>query len=342
MSMVCPTCDVVHEQKLTCPTCGGRLHYRSAGERPRPVGPGGRWLHSAWGRLLLGLVLAQGLTYAFRQLYTALELAFHDQLILNDADPRVYVLLQGLQLTALVVGGVLAGGGQRAGAFLGALLGVANGALLLAFHPGPAASAPVAWVSQPLLHGVFGGVAGWIGASVWKPLPAPAGPAASRLVARLGAARKALSLFAGRVAWVRVAVGASLAVFGSLFATLMLELAVHAADSRGYVATPAYEIQYMRDRILTWEVKALAILAGAALAGVNTRNGFKQGLFVGVLVVLVLSGALAAQGQATLAILAGTVISALCLSIVGGWFGSQLLPPVVSARRPRGVGATAF
>jgi hypothetical protein len=58
---------------------------------------------------------------------------------------------------------------------------------------------------------------------------------------------------------------------------------------------------------------------------------------------LVLAAALASQGQASPAILAGTVISAMCLSVVGGWFGSQLLPPVVSARRPRGFGpATAF
>jgi hypothetical protein len=165
----------------------------------------------------------------------------------------------------------------------------------------------------------------------------------TRSLGRRGAVTRALALFAGRVSWWRVAAGATLAVLGSLSATLLLELAARAASAHATGYTPAtLEGQFMQDKILTWEVKALLILAGAALAGTNTRNGFKQGLFVGVLVTLALSAVLAWQGRGTLPILAGTVISAVCLSVVGGWFGSQLLPPLVG-RRPRGFGpASAF
>jgi hypothetical protein len=168
MSMVCPQCDELHEQRLTCPNCGGRLHYRGAcAPTPIPTGPGARWMHSPIGRLLLGLLLAQGLTYAFHRLFTAYELAFKDAAAIAEADPRGYLLLQGMQLAALVIGGVLAGGGQRSGALLGLVLGLSNGALTLAFQePGGPPTSLVPWVGEMVLHAVFGALAGWIGASI--------------------------------------------------------------------------------------------------------------------------------------------------------------------------------
>jgi hypothetical protein len=340
MSMVCPQCDELHEQRLTCPRCGGRLHYR--GERRQAVlaqSGATRWLNSAWGRLVLGLVLAQGLTYAVHRLYSAFSLAFHDQLQTSESDPNVYLLLQGLQLLALVIGAGLAGGGQRAGALLGALVGLANGALTLAFqNAGGLSPSPAAWVSELMVHAAFGTAAGWIASSIWKPLPAVGGAAAPKF-GKLGAVRRAMALFGGRVAWLRVGAGATLAVLGSLSATILLEMAVHAAEARiTYITPTAVEIRSMQESVLTWEVKALAILLGAGLAGSNTRNGVKQGLFVGLAVTTALAIALAWRGQATTSILTGTLISAFCLSIVGGWFGSQLLPPIVRVKRARGMG----
>ena len=40
---------------------------------------------------------------------------------------------------------------------------------------------------------------------------------------------------------------------------------------------------WWQDRVVTWEIQALAVLIGGAVAGYNTANGLKQGLYVGLL-----------------------------------------------------------
>ena len=337
MSMVCPQCHGTFEQKMSCPACGVRLHYQSArGARPAA----GRGQPSTLGQFALGLLLSQGLYYGLCRLYTAFELAFKDQLNPTETSLTVYVLHQCMQLLALFVGGMLAGAGQPTGPALGAVVGLFNGLLCVVMQPAPGQGATtIALYSAPLLHSVFGIVAGWMGRTIWKPLPSlyPARP--SQLMRKLGAARRYVPLFAGRVMWFRVVVGATIAVLGSISATLILDAATAAAAAGAHVYYS--EMIEIQDRVLTWEIKALSVLLGASLAGVNTRNGLKQGLFVGLFALFALFLFLAMKGKGTPAILLGTLISTMCLSVGGGWFGSQLLPPV-GARRPRGMGpATA-
>jgi hypothetical protein len=341
MSMVCPQCNDAFEQRLSCPNCGVRLYYHSAGGPVNRPNPNRRWQQSAIGRVLLGLVLAQGLWYGLGRLYTSFELVSKEQLSLNDSNPVVLIVLQGLQLLALLLGGLLAGAGHPAGEGIGAAVGLVNGLLCVVFQPIPGQGATtVALYSQPLLQAAVGALAGWIGRAVWKPLPS-ASPTRVTPAAKIGVPRRPMaSLFQGRVAWVRVAIGSIVAVVGSLSAALILERAIAAGAPRGGVAA-YHDLMYLQDRILTWEIKALALLFGGALAGINTRNGLKQGLCVGVVATLVLAGVLAAQGRATLPVLGGTALSALCLSLVGGWFGCQLLPPVLPSNRGRGFGTAA-
>jgi hypothetical protein len=128
MSMVCPQCSGVLEQRLTCPSCAVRLHYFSGrGARP-PIGLG-RWRQSTLSQFALGLLLSQGLYFGLCRLYTSFELAFKEQLSLGESSPVVYVLLQCLQVAALVVVGMLAGAGQQSGPTLGAAVGLCNGLL---------------------------------------------------------------------------------------------------------------------------------------------------------------------------------------------------------------------
>ena len=78
-------------------------------------------------------------------------------------------------------------------------------------------------------------------------------------------------------------------------------------------------------------VALVAVLFGAGLAGASTFNGLKQGLVVGILTGLAML-AIPTQRGTTL-IFTLTLTSALLLSIAGGWFGSQLLPPVIKISR---------
>jgi hypothetical protein len=191
----------------------------------------------------------------------------------------------------------------------------------------------VALYGLPLVHAAVGSLGGWFGRAVWKPLPAVVPPGPAKPVRK--PARRRSALFAGPVAWFRVVAGAALAVAGYLCAALLLRVVLQAGE--GALASSGQ----LFDEIITWEIKALAVLAGGALAGANTANGLKQGLAVGILTSLVLAGLETRVPDRWAEVAASLAVSSLCLGLVGGWFGSQLFPPVLPYKRLRGLGPTA-
>ena len=68
MAMVCPQCASSYEQRLQCPTCGVRLLYDFRGPKPAAQAAAVRWQQTPWGRILIGLVLAQGLYFGLQHL----------------------------------------------------------------------------------------------------------------------------------------------------------------------------------------------------------------------------------------------------------------------------------
>jgi hypothetical protein len=92
-------------------------------------------------------------------------------------------------------------------------------------------------------------------------------------------------------------------------------------------------VTHMQANLVTLEISALAILAGAALAGSSTFNGLKQGLSVGCGAAIVLAVISIVNGPAVLSQFLLQLACVLCLGLVGGWFGGQLLPPVTPRQR---------
>src|SRR5262249_3174408 len=158
---------------------------------------------------------------------------------------QALLILQGAQLLALLLGGALAGGGQRHGLVIGAMVGVWNGVFAVLLLQNPAQGLTmVALYGQPLLHAACGAVGGWAGGPTWEPVsPAGGGPAEPPRKAR---GRRKPSPFAGRIAWLRVAAGVALTVAGSLSAGLLFDTMLDV--SRGRLATT----HEMQDRIITW------------------------------------------------------------------------------------------
>src|ERR1700692_253893 len=79
MSMVCPQCKQDFDKQTDCPTCGCRLLYHlTSFSSPSSPSAEDNWQQTSWGRILVGLVLAQGLAYAAQHLYTAGFLARDD------------------------------------------------------------------------------------------------------------------------------------------------------------------------------------------------------------------------------------------------------------------------
>jgi hypothetical protein len=334
MAMVCPRCNNAYEQRLQCPLCETRLLFHDARRlaEPSPERPL-RWQQRPWGRIFVGLVLSQGLFYGLRHLLTAGLMAAEGTEAVEQMGTTAsgFFLLQGVHLFALLVGTVFTGAGQRSAAFLGAMVGAWNGVFSVMLLSGPAqAFTPIALLGQPLLQAGIGAVGGWIGSAFWTPLPS-ATTVEAPLPRKRFSFRRDIQYFSGPVAWFRVGLGLILAVTGTLTATLFFEKILDM--SHGTLATT----DTLQDRLITLELKALALMLGGAVAGATTNNGLKQGLCVGLASTVILIGIEMNFVERWLEMAGLTTIAALSLSLVGGWFGSQLFPPVLKMRRHRGL-----
>lgn len=331
MPMVCPQCEGSFSQRLACPACGVRLEYRAASTRSRALADAGAWQQTPWGRILIGLLLAQGLYYGLWHLCKAVAMA---------TDPEGartvwgtlsgLVILQSLNAVGLLLGGALAGAGKRQGVVYGALVGLGNGLIAVALQGGRAAQVlPVLIYGQPLLHIVLGATGGFAGLLIWRPLPAlataaPAGPA------KRGPRRRDNSVFGGPVAWFRVIAGSGIALGGALWASAILDLVLTAGEGKLIIDSN------LQAQVTTWEITILALLLGGAWAGATTANGLKQGLCVGIATASVLAGVRLTGKSIHFDTLLPTLIVAVLFCLVGGWFGGQLFPPLVSfVRRPQ-------
>jgi hypothetical protein len=345
MAMVCPKCNDAFEQRLHCPKCNVHLVYNASAKHVKKVAEndsGGKWMQTAGGRLLLGVLLAQGLYFGLHRLLTAGLLAANDGGEMVGMWSSVFgvVLIQALQAVGLLIGGAVAGAGFRRGTFLGLLVGVASGAISYIFHGSvaPEATTAVAIFGQPLLQAVFGAVGGCLGSSIWRPARIVEDPRKAD-VAKPKAAppqKTTRARFTGPVSWIRVLVGTALAVAGSLYATTLLRMVMNASDGKLGVDT------LLQADLITWEIKAIAMVVGAVIAGSGRDNGLKQGLFVGLLVGVIQLGIFFGTGAGTLESSILTVTVALALGLLGGWFGGQMFPPYVPKPATRTSGPAAF
>jgi hypothetical protein len=280
-------------------------------------------MKTPWGRILIGVLLAQGLFYALRHLIDGVGVARGG---LPDWPPMTrFLFWQGLQIAALLPAMALTGSGQVQAALLGMLGGAISGVLVVLLQAAPAPElGNVGLYGPPVLHTLAGAIGAWFGSVIWRPVAPPVLPGA---VVRKGPAPRRRKLFSGPIAWFRVAVGSALAVAGCLCASAVFDFVMELGH--GKLSTDSY----FADQIVTWEIRALAMLLAAALAGATTPNGLKQGLAVGVLT----SGILLAfpRYHATPQVIAWTLFAAFSLSLAGGWFGGQILPPVIQPHRAR-------
>jgi hypothetical protein len=321
MPAVCLRCSHSYDPTGPCPRCGAV----SSPVTSEAAVPGPRWQQTAWGRVLIGLILAQGLFYALRHLLSGILLAVGWQAEVLSKDPNIALLLQAIQLLTVLAGSVLAGGGQQQGLFLGLMVGAWNGVLTLiirqAFGEGITAAS---MVMLPVQLAIFGALGGGIGTAIWQPIP----KGVPQLVPTPRKPRTPRQpLFAGKVYWIRVLAGTALAVGGTLAAEKIFKKVLEVGS--GTLSTDGD----LQNLIITWEIKALAVLAGGALAGILTPNGLKQGLFVGLFATFILLGIHTLKTNYPLYVGLLTIISTFCLGIAGGWFGGQLLPPVAKINR---------
>jgi hypothetical protein len=338
MLLLCPLCAKQYEKRVHCPTCKVTLVPALSQSHPAAALEL-HWSRNAWLRVGVGVVLAQGLSVALHHFLMASVLAVGED---ADASMSSMLLTQLLQLVVVFAGGLLASAGLRKPVMYGAMVGVWNGILTIVVQN--LRGEPVTLVAfyvQPILHTVFGAVGGALSGMIWKPL-GDLSPLAAYI--QLNNRRQA-TLAPPPVHWGRIFAGVALAVAGTLWADALLDFVLQAAKGTMTPSTSSQQI------VLTLEISLLAAFLGGGVAGSNTETGWRQGFCAGLFSASILAAyalswhdgglltpieflqhQLGQSGDAGGWMALGLFsLVTLALSMLGGSFGAQILPPV--ARR---------
>jgi hypothetical protein len=345
---LCPRCRVPLDPTQECPRC--RSSLAGAGNAWRldlNTKPPPRWQQSPGGRIILATLVTLGLSYGLLQTGMACMRALGIDATSGSLNPVAgLILFQSFQALAALGGGMFAGAGQERASLLGGLAGLLSGVgVLAAVLAGVAANVVQSYSAAllspgtptfdlimfalPVQHAVMGAIGGFAGSLIWKPLPPLVDTRYAQRPKRpaVRPAAPPMSLrWSGPVAWLRVFLGTGIAVVGAMNAPRIVDFLLRVSDNKLKVMTQ------LENQVAYGEVYGLAILLGGCFAGATRVNGLKQGVCVGVLVAVIMGATLyqtTASGPLSLLF---PVVSALLLGSVGGWFGSELLPPVARRR----------
>lgn len=289
-----------------------------------------------------------GLCYALLLAATAIQSSLVGDTAYVALRPHLgFAVFIALQAGAVLMLSPLVGIAHKRGYLYGGVVGLGTGLVTgLATAAGLtsevaqpllrlAAPAPetLVWL-LPVTHSVAGAIGGWLGSWIWQPLPilvipreaVPAIGHDSGLALAVNTRHKRSPLWAGPIAWTRVGFGVLVAFLGVVCAGEIIQWAVDAGE--GYIKV----VNQSQNRVMLNEVFALSLLLGGCIAGAGTRNGLKQGFCVGLMAaagmfMLMASGVLESSGA-----LPAPVFWAVLIGPIGGWFGTELLPPIT--RRP--------
>jgi hypothetical protein len=297
------------------------------------------------GALLVGLLVAQGATYALWHIATAVVLAsgqYGTDAAFWSSFPGI-VTWQSVQAAALLVAAVFAGAGQARPMLVGSALGALNALLFMLFQIVIRQPIEPLMFAQPAVHAVIGLVGSTIGWRVWQ--PSPSLPA---LAASLGAGEAVLSIIlpdepefveVEPFPWLRFVIGTLVAVGGTIGARWIRDFVVLAGGGTGHE---------MQSNFITWQIAAVAQVVGGIVAGSNSRQGaiygFWVGLFAAALIIVVptlanaptadvsawIIGATGAESRPAALMIQG--IQSLILGFLGGWLGALILPSALAVR----------
>jgi hypothetical protein len=291
-------------------------------------------LHTPVGRIVAGVVLAQGLAYGLQLLcYSGLQAAVDESRQSIWSTLFGLVLLQFLQGFSLLIGGGLAGAGQRRAWLIGGTVGLIHGFLFLMLQSIQRLPiTEVALFEQPLLCVAFGALGAILGYAIWRPLPVLelAEVAIDLNGRRFRKPNPGFRALSGPVAWGRVFAGILVVTAGFLWGPGLLNVLLEASQHKLRIN------DQLQAQLVTWEIIGLLTLLGAAMAGATTPNGLKQGLHVGMgATILLVGNQLGSKSVALeqMLLIGGSIMS---LTVAGGWFGGQLFPPIVAGFRSRG------
>jgi hypothetical protein len=330
MAMVCAQCgQVFHGKVRQCPKCGILLLVQQHGVAspddsiPLAGDPMSRWQQTPWGRIIVSVLIAQGLAFCLRQLFTAWFLASGAEGEPTDWNtPAGMVWLNAFHAISLILCGMLAGANQERGVTSGGLVGLWSGLIFLGLHRGSRdVLDPIVFFAQPFVHMLWGLLGGFIGNRIWKPVPLfhvedDLGKSG------YGMPRSSKRLLRGPIHILRVLLGASVALAGAVFAKEILDALMRYGQGALKIDS------HLTERLIVYQMIALGTFVGGTIAGSSSRNGFKQGLCAGILAAALYMGVQLANPKSILEITLFTTAGVGVMCIAGGVFGSALFPPL--------------
>ncbi len=336
MPLVCPQCKQLFEENGVCPLCNVVLLYHAQNLQtepaPAPVkDEPSQWQQTPWGKILIGLILAQGLNFGLRHLLTAGSLALGDDAEVFDTKWGI-VLHHAILGFSLLIGGGLSGAGQSRGIIYGAMVGLASGIFSLFMHGHQSESFSSMLVyAEPVIHLATGAIGAALGMLIWQPTPRipeleNGGTSTPIPIPSIGFSLG--KAFNGPVHVGRVCAGAFLVVIGVVWSHAIFEFLIRASNGN-LMATK------LQAQLVSMEISALVVLMGAGFAGAATRNGLKQGLCVGLAASAIVLGVQISNPKFVFEAVVLTLGGIITVSLIGGWFGGQLFPPIDPSKRKR-------
>jgi hypothetical protein len=304
----------------------------AADSLPSAPDPKSRWQQTPWGRIVVSVLIAQGLAYCFQMLFNAWFLASGSESEpVGWNTPAGLLLLNTIQAFCVVVCSMLAGANQARGITSGGLVGLCSGLIYLIFHRSSReVLEPAVFYAQPLLQFLCGLLGGIVGYRIWKPVPL-FNVEIEVDKSGFGIPRPAKKLLRGPIHVFRVLLGAAVAVAGAVFVKELMDQLMR--NSQGMFQVKSYATE----KLIVYQIIALTSMIGGAIAGSSSRNGFKQGLCTGVLAATLYFGVQLANPKAVLEISLFTGGAVAVMSTFGGVFGSTLFPPLAKEQPKKAI-----
>ena len=333
MALMCPQCKQIFEKSGVCPLCNVILLYHAENSKleTTPVSEDRdppQWQQTPWGKIAIGLILTQGLSFGGQHLLTAGVLVTGDGFS-DDSGLWGIIVRHAIHAVALLVGGAIAGAGQSRGIVYGALIGLVSGIIALVMRAKTEDFSSFIMYLEPCMHLVMGALGGGLGMLIWQPLPSlpDLGTTTPSPIPSAALGAVLARFLAGPIHFGRVCAGAFFVVIGVVWSEAILEFLLRASNG---TFRPTSQLQA---QLIAMEISGLAILIGSSLAGANTRNGFKQGLCTGFGASAIVLGIEISKPKFTPESGALLIAGIIVVSLVGGWFGGQLFPPLADKRR---------
>ena len=349
MQLYCPACKTAAHPAERCARCGERLVAPSelaSLSRDQIADPPTLVEPTAFGRVVVGVVVAQGLAVSLRELSLGLltALDFSDLV----PGPVVNWLLRG---AAVIVGATVAGAGRGNGAATGGVTALVCVGSLLATDF--LAAAKTTQLDNVAALGIclLALAAGHVGSAFWPAVvPLPPSKVRSRGSSLIPLKDDPEVVRPIHLSWSRVALGVTVVIAGVLLAD-SVRLGMRSLAGHGLSLGSPTQVA-----VVDFLFASVAVLLGGLTAGGGTGAGLRHGTVAGVIAapalaflaflgkdsaLVPLTGLLELVGHATESprTATGLAVVLVCLTAmcaVSGGFGGLLLPRLAlkSRRRP--------